>query len=536
VLTNAGTIDMTNGNNLPGDSLTINGDLISYNGVIKMLTVLNAGGDLNNQFTDRLKINGSASSGTIILEVMPTATSTGALTNLRKSSVMHPDEGISLVQIAGDASVNRVTLKGGYLAAGPWRYDLYSFAPGQSDPNQRQVTGLNNTARQQQFPRALDNNFWDYRIGNLYICQNVNCNAPLPPEVISDVPPVVTPDTPAVVAPTEQPPVPETARRQVTPQVPSYISVPVGLVYYVTSVIDDLHKRLGELRHDQAQPDSTHPEMFLRYIGSNMTYKSNVGFEQFGYDFDMDYSALQLGGNLLRFDGEQDSLRGGLAYTYGNSRIRPKAADGFSSTTFDNNSLGLYLTWQRQNGFYMDGVLSFDRHRGDTDISRQSKVGSPKGKSWSASLESGYPYQFDNGLKIEPQAQLTYSQINMDSITDQDNTTVNYQHYNQTTGRLGVRTDRTWVDDKGRQYTPYVRVNYIKGWGAEAKTTIGAQHTQINHSFTSGKFGQSGELGVGGTATFKKDWSLYAEVDYRKELNSNGAKGWGYTGGVRRTF
>jgi len=250
----------------------------------------------------------------------------------------------------------------------------------------------------------------------------------------------------------------------------------------------------------------------------------------------MDYSAIQLGGNILRLDGDKDSLRGGLAYTYGNSRLRPKAADGFSSTTFDNNSLALYLTWQRQNGFYMDGVLSFDNHRGKTDIPRQQDVGSPKAKSWSASLESGYPYLFDNGLKLEPQAQLMYTRINMDNFTDEDHTTVNYEDYSQTIGRLGLRADRTWVDEAGRQYTPYVRANYFRGWGGEAKTTVGAENLDISHTFTSGKFGQMGELGVGGTATFKNDLSLNAEVDYRKEINSNGARGWGYTGGVRWTF
>ena len=81
-----------------------------------------------------------------------------------------------------------------------------------------------------------------------------------------------------------------------------------------------------------------------------------------------------------------------------------------------------------------------------------------------------------------------------------------------------------------------MRANYYRGWGGEAKTTIGAEGFDVSHTFTSGKFGQIGELGVGGTATFKKDVSLYAEVDYRKEINSNGAKGWGYTGGVRWTF
>jgi outer membrane autotransporter protein len=447
-------------------------------------------------------------------------------------------EGISLAQVAGNANANSFALQGGYLALGPWSYKLYSFAPGRSDANQREVAG------------GLNNRFWDYRIGNVYVCEGDACNKTPPPVAVTPTNPG-TPEEPSVSTdPNAQPLVnpPDDGcvvdgvdncapgRQAVTPQVPSYISAPVALAYYNAAIMDNLHKRLGELRHEESRPDGNGGEMFLRYIGSNMTYKSNVGFKQFGYDFDMDYSAVQLGGNLLRLDGDKDSLRGGLAYTHGNSRLRPKAADGFSSTTFDTDSIALYLSWQRQNGFYMDGALSLDRHRGETDIPRQKEVGSPKGKSWSASLESGYPYLFDNGLKLEPQAQLMYTRINMDNFTDEDRTTVDYQNYSQTIGRLGLRADRTWGDQAGRQYTPYVRANYYRGWGGEAKTTIGAEDFDVSHTFASGKFGQMGELGVGGTATFQKDVSLYAEVDYRKEINSNGAKGWGYTGGVRWTF
>lgn len=276
--------------------------------------------------------------------------------------------------------------------------------------------------------------------------------------------------------------------------------------------------------------------MFLRYIGANMTWKTNVGFNQYGYDFDMDYSAVQIGGNLLRLDSDKDSLRGGVAYTYGNSRINPKAADGASSTSFDNNALAMYLTWQRQNGFYMDGVLSFENHRGTTDIPRQSKVGSLKAKSWTASLESGYPFIFDNGLKLEPQAQLMFTRIDMDNFSDKDQTNVSYQNYSQTIGRLGLRADKTWVDDKGRQYSPYLRANYYKGWGDGAKVNVGAQNVDLSHTLTGGKFGQMAEIGAGGTVTLKNQLSLYDEVNYRQQLDGNGAKGWGYTGGVRWTF
>jgi outer membrane autotransporter protein len=538
IVTNRGTIDLTNGAGSPGNRLSINGNLVSNGGVVKMITDLNEGGVVSNQFTDSLRIAGNANSGVTTLIVTPADISTGKLTDLNHTSSMEAYEGISVAQVAGNANANSFALQGGYLAFGPWSYKLYSFAPGSSDANQRQVAG------------GLENTFWDYRIGNVYVCEGDDCKKAARPVAVTPINPG-TPEEPSVpVDPNAQPLVnpPDDGcvvdgvdncapgRQAVTPQVPSYISAPVALAYYNAAIMDNLHKRLGELRHEESRPDGNGGEMFLRYIGSNMTYKTNVGFKQFGYDFDMDYSAVQLGGNLLRLDGDKDSLRGGLAYTHGNNRVRPKAADGFSSTTFNSDSIALYLSWQRQNGFYMDGALSLDRHRGETDIPRQKEVGSPKGKSWSASLESGYPYLFDNGLKLEPQAQLMYTRINMDNFIDEDRTTVDYQNYSQTIGRLGLRADRTWVDDAGRQYTPYVRANYYRGWGGEAKTTIGAEGFDVSHTFTSGKFGQIGELGVGGTATFKKDVSLYAEVDYRKEINSNGAKGWGYTGGVRWTF
>lgn len=246
---------------------------------------------------------------------------------------------------------------------------------------------------------------------------------------------------------------------------------------------------------------------------------------------------MQVGGNLLKFDGEKDSLRGGIAYTRGNTRLRPDAADGYSSTTFDSDSLALYGTWQRDNGFYLDGVLSYDWHRGETDIARQKTVAKLKGQGWTASLESGYPFELGNGVRLEPQAQLMYLHLDMDNFTDKDNLTVKYNDYNQTIGRLGARLDRTWTDDSERQYTPYVRGNVYKGWGGQSKTTLGQQgYDNFDHTFTGGQFGQMWELGVGGTTTFKNDVSLYAEADYRKEIDGNGAKGWRYNAGVRWTF
>ena len=505
VVNNSGTLDLTNGAGSPGNTLAINGSLASAGGQANLITRLNRGGALSNQFTDRISVTGNAS-GTTLLNVQPDAASSGTLTDLNRNGGVEGNEGISLAQVGGNAAAGSFALADGYLGAGPWQYRLYTFAPGSSDPAQRLVSGSGN-------------NYWDYRLANYLVCEN---SSSCQPALITDA------------FGSEQA---YNARPAVVPQVPAYVSAPTGLAYYTTGIIDDLHKRLGELRHGQQRADGNGGEMFLRYIGSNLKYQSDRSFRDYGYDFDLNYSAVQLGGNVLRLDGASDSLRGGVAYTRGNTRLRPKAADGYSSTTFDSDSLALYSTWQRDNGFYLDGVLSFDWHRGETDIARQKQVAKLKGRGWTASLESGYPFTLGDGYQLEPQAQLLYMQLNMNEFTDKDGSKVRYGDYDQTIGRLGARLNRTWSDDNHRQYTPYLRANYYKGWGGAATTSVAAaDNPALGATFTSGHVGQMWEAGAGGTVTLHNDVSLYAEADYRKAIEGNGAKGWRYNAGVRWEF
>lgn len=477
VVNNAGTLDLTNGGNIAANTLTIDGELASAGGSLK----------LNSTATqsDVVRVNGNATGTTLIEDKLRG----GPQMDSNNDGVIAASEGVSLVQVSGNASESSFALKGGYVASGPWQYGLASFAPGSSLTN-----------------------VWDYRLANNFVCEDGSLCQPQ-------------------AGSTQR-----AARLAVTPQVPSYISAPVGLAYYSLAVTDDLHKRLGELRQQQSDANDVGGEMFIRYLGSNLKYQSNRSLADYGYDFDLDYSAVQLGGNVLRADGAADSLRGGIAYTRGNTRIRPHAADGYSSTSFDSDSLSLYGTWLRDSGFYIDGSLSWGWYRGETDIARQKEVASQKGNGWTASVESGYPFAFANGIRLEPQAQITWLQMKMDGFTDGDGTRVSYNDYDQTIGRLGARLDRTWLDASQNAYTPYVRVNYYKGWGGTAKTKIGAADSDISQTFESGKFGQMWDVGVGGSATISKDVALYAEADYRKEIDGNGAKGWRYNAGVRWSF
>ncbi|MGN6482505.1 beta strand repeat-containing protein, partial [Luteibacter sp.] len=162
---NAGTIDLTNGAGSPGNSLTIDGNYTGDNGTLKLVSTLDAGGALAAQSTDRLLVEGNAS-GQTVLDITPGALSTGELTDLNRDGYVGPAEGISVVQVAGNADGGAFRLNGGYLAFGAYQYGLYAFQPGSSDASQRLVTGSTSGSA-----------FWDYRLANVLVC-NGPCPAP----------------------------------------------------------------------------------------------------------------------------------------------------------------------------------------------------------------------------------------------------------------------------------------------------------------------------------------------------------------------
>jgi outer membrane autotransporter protein len=159
-------------------------------GAVALRTLLNSGGPLAAQKTDRLLVEGDLINS-IMLVVE--AEGMGEPTDSNRDNVNQASEGISLVQVAGKSWATSVSLLGSYIARGPYRYELAAFAPGASDKAQRLVSGTGD--------------FWDYRL--------VSFGPPGPEPVVIEPPPPVPepeviepPPSPVVVEP-PPPPVPE---------------------------------------------------------------------------------------------------------------------------------------------------------------------------------------------------------------------------------------------------------------------------------------------------------------------------------------
>jgi outer membrane autotransporter protein len=539
-VSNAGMIDLTNGAGSPGNSLTIDGSYAGNNGDIRLVTDLNEGGALGNQSTDRLLVQGGAS-GETTLHITPAAASTGALTDADANGYVTSNEGISVVQVAGASTGGAFRLSGGYLAAGPWQYGLYAFSPGSSDASQRVVGGT-----------TSGNNFWDYRLANVLVCDGpcpaptTITPAPTPPAGTTYVAPPPPPGT--TPAPAGSPPgtpdimpsvaslPPANTRPAVVPQVPAYIVSPSALALYSYQNVDNLHRRLGEIRDMNDMGEGLGGEPFVRFIGGDYTYSTNRSFKEFGYDADVDTRAVQVGTNIFALDTDASTLRAGIAYTHGWTDVDPKAVDGHSHAKFYGNSIAMFVTWQRANGFYVDVVASGDRQQGDVDTARAKGAARLHASGWIGSVETGYPWRFDGGWELEPQLQLSRQNISVHDQVDIDRVTTHYQTFEQTIGRAGLRLDRTWVSESGRKATPYVRVNYIRGWGGNTKVDVGAEGLDLTQQFTGGNFGRMGEIGFGGTVGWTNRLSIYGEADWQKNLGDAGTRGWGLNLGARWDF
>ena len=482
---------------------TVHGDLSGTGGVVTFNTVMNEGGALANQATDRLLVEGNViTTGPTELVVIPTRD--GALTDSNHNGAVDAGEGISLVQVAGSSRADAFTLRGGYVAAGPWQYTLHAFGPGTTDQAQNALaTGALN---------------WDYRLGNLYVCET-DCD-PVDP-VVPPVDPVDPPVDPV-----------DPGRIAVVPQLPSYLSAPAALLTYGDMMRDGLHQRLGDIRSGSSH-DPVGGEVFARYLGGQLRYTSNLSFQRYGYDFDQQVNALQLGGGLVALDGDNGTLRAGWAADHGTTRVTPKAADGNSSAKYRANGVSAWVTWQQGNGLWVDGVIGSTRFHGDvgTDL-RGADVGRIRANAWTMSVEVGMPFALGNEWTVEPRFQLKHQSLNFRDFVDGDGLAVKLGTAKQTSARLGGRIART----ANPVFMPYASLDLTHTSNGDPKADVSSEDWDIAERFGSGRVGNAYRVAAGATSQLGEHVQVYGEGTYQHFVGGHGMRGWAGNVGIRVTF
>lgn len=459
------------------------------NASITMNTLLNEGGSLSNQQTDRLLVNGDVT-GTAVISIVSSPNSTGAWTSI---DTPLSSEGISIIQVAGNANEKSFSLKGGYVTLGglPYQYGLYAYGP----------TSTNGTASDAQRLVSGTDPYWDYRLQSVY----------------------KTPDVPTT--------------REVAPQVSNYIVAPEALFQADQQDIANLHDRLGEIRKGNttaltgAGVNGQQGEFFMRAYGGTYDYSSNVSGNNYGYDAKSIYAAMQAGGNLYGMDTANGTMRFGVSGSYGELNFTPKNVAGSQKTTLNKWTAAAYATYQHDNGFYVDGIVSYGGFQGHVTNTSRGATSRLKGDTFSVSAEVGKSFELGHaGLAIEPQAQITYQRLMFDNQYDIDNFVVRLGNLDQWTGRIGGRLTKTiQTTDHDRVVTVYSKLNLIAGFGDGGTVNFG-------DNFQLGKYGSAVEGGLGVSAQINKKVSLYGDVAYQNKIEKAGFSGATFNGGFRVRF
>jgi outer membrane autotransporter protein len=503
-------------------TLAVRGDYASSTGMLTVNTQLNAGGPLSNQLTDRLLILGNAEGTTST--AVNNAGGAGAFTSL--TGVPDAVDGISLIQVAGTSTLEAFTLPHGYVTGGtPFQYKLNAYGPGSpngaADPRQSLVGNAGN--------------HWDYRLQNAYVTPQ----GPVEPETESPSGPVEPePGPPAEPGqPEPEPPpgavpqLPPNARPEVAPQVPAYLSTSRALFQTGLVDIDSLHRRLGEIRDDQMTGNAQTVEGFMRTYGGLFNYTTDRSFQSFGYNFNLDYGAVQFGASYKTIDNPDGTLRLGLAGTFGRLWMQPSAVDGASDARFDTQTLAGMATWQDRAGWYIDGIVMGGLFNGRYTTAARGQIASVSGNSVAVSVESGIPFPLPWwDLSIEPQIQLVWQHLSFADRTDGDGIEVSMGSPDQGVARVGFRLIRPFMMADGSRLTPYLKANLLQGIGGSNTVVLSGV------SFGTGKAGTALQVGAGITGALTRNLSLYGDVAWQNNVGSGGFRGWVLNGGLRLSF
>ncbi len=476
---------------------------------ISVNTYLNSGGSLEHQKTDRVLIHGDVS-GKTKLHVHAVAGSPGGYTGRGGSN-----EGISIIQVSGQAKQDSFQLEGGYVALNelPYQYKLYGYGPsselGEADSAQRLVGG--------------SEKFWDFRLES---------------RSIDDVKPEPDPSPIPPPGPTPPPgpapePRPKPGVKAVVPQVPTYLLLPNALRHLGLMNVSNQNQRLEALRIASGGllESRENPLFFVRGYGGNHRYTSNLSALEYGYGGELNYSAVEAGVLLKAIENMYGTTSFGIIGSYEKFSLHPLNVEQSQKSTFDKWSVSAYGGMQHDAGFYVDGLVSYGLFKGDVLTTARGKTATLKGNPLSASVTGGKTFMVgEDGFVFDPQVQVVYQYLQFNKVRDVDGFDIDLGKLHQWVGRVGGRLTKVLVAaDEAQVISFYGKLHLAHGFE-------GKQFVHFKDAFQLGAFGSSLETGLGFNAQLSQKFALHGDLVYQHKLTKAGFSGTSFSGGLRYHF
>ena len=289
------------------------------------------------------------------------------------------------------------------------------------------------------------------------------------------------------------------SKPKTTPATDAVLSMSVAPVLMFKNEMQNLRFRQGLSEKTEGDNGA-----WVRFTGGNTNIDSGLT------DFKLDQSGVELGADRV-IATENAKTRVGLFTSYNSGKVK-HARGGVSR--IDSLSVGAQATWFHNDGWYVDGVLKYNHF--DNSLSAISTNGSGISADYNqnalgAAVEVGKSLYLQNHFWIEPYAKLAAIQVKGEDVKLNNGMKGSIGDQDSLSTEAGFNLGRTFLLNKGTTITPYFKAAWVHEYVDNNSTTINDRNT-----FTTDLSGDIVKTGLGVNASFNKELSLFAEVDYAK--------------------
>ena len=312
----------------------------------------------------------------------------------------------------------------------------------------------------------------------------------------TDTPPPVTPPT------TPDAGVPSPAHRT-TKSADAVLGMATAPAYVFNSELQNLRFRHGDVMQNTRAPGG----VWGRYTGSDNRISGGASS---GYT--LSQNGFETGGDKV-FELGDSHLAVGAFFSYTDNSI--KHARGGKST-IDSTGGGLYATWFDNDGYYVDGVIKFNRFSNElrTWMSDGSAVkGDYSQNGFGGSLEAGKTFSLNENTWAQPYVRTTAFRADEKDISLNNGMKASIGATKSLQAETGVNLGMN-LDVAGKTVKPYLKAAVSHEFSDNNKVQINNRY-----DFTNDISGTTGKYGVGVSAQLTPNAGVWAEANYQKGEN-----------------
>ncbi|TGB52619.1 autotransporter outer membrane beta-barrel domain-containing protein [Escherichia sp. E5028] len=286
--------------------------------------------------------------------------------------------------------------------------------------------------------------------------------------------------------------------RRTTKSADAVLGMATAPAYVFNSELDNLRFRHGDVMQNTRAPGG----VWGRYTGSDNRISGGASS---GYT--LTQNGFETGADMV-FDLSDSSLAVGTFFSYSDNSI--KHARGGKSKV-DSTGGGLYATWFDNDGYYVDGVLKYNRFNNElrTWMSDGTAVkGDYSQNGFGGSLEAGRTFSLNENAWAQPYVRTTAFRADEKDIHLNNGMKAKVGATKSLQAEAGVKLGMT-LDVAGKEVKPYLSAAVNHEFSDNNKVRI-----NDTYDFRNDISGTTGKYGLGVSAQLTPNAGVWAEARY----------------------